>query len=64
MIIENRISKQQLQRIYGVNRFTIENWVKTKGLPLITISSHSKYITKEELKKWEEKHTNVVSLTE
>jgi hypothetical protein len=44
MIMENRISKQQLQRMYGVNRFTIESWVKTKGLPLITITSHSKYI--------------------
>ena len=63
MIMENRISKQQLQRMYGVNRFTIESWVKTKGLPLITITSHSKYITTEELRKWEEKLTKVVSLT-
>jgi transposase len=63
MIME-RISKQQLQKMYGVNRFTIENWVKTKGLPLITITSHSKYITIEELRKWEEKLTKEISLTE
>jgi hypothetical protein len=48
-----RISKQQLQHMYGVNRLTIEEWVKTKELPLIRISSHSKYITKDDLIEWE-----------
>lgn len=48
-----RISKQQLQQMYGVNRLTIEEWVKTKQLPLIRISSHSKYITKDDLIEWE-----------
>ena len=51
-----RISKQQLQIMYGVNRLTIEDWVKTKELPLIRISSHSKYITKDDLLKWESKY--------
>ena len=51
--MEERITKKQLQRMYGVNRMTIEDWVKTKGLPLIKISSHSKYIRKEDLIKWE-----------
>lgn len=55
--MEERISKQQLQQIYGVNRLTIEEWVKTKELPLIRISSHSKYITKNDLIKWERKFT-------
>ena len=54
--MEARISKQQLQQIYGVNRLTIEDWVKTKELPLIRISSHSKYITKDDLLKWESKY--------
>ncbi len=53
--MEERISKQQLQQIYGVNRLTIEEWVKTKELPLIRISSHSKYITKDDLIEWERK---------
>ncbi len=53
--MEARISKQQLQQIYGVNRLTIEEWVKTKELPLIRISSHSKYITKDDLIEWERK---------
>jgi hypothetical protein len=51
--MEERISKQQLQQMYGVNRLTIEEWVKTKELPLIRISSHSKYITKGDLIEWE-----------
>lgn len=54
--MEDRISKQQLQQIYGVNRLTIEEWVKTKELPLIKISSHSKYIRKEDLINWETKY--------
>lgn len=55
--MEERITKQQLQTIYGVNRMTIEDWVKTKGLPLIKVSSHSKYIRKEDLIKWENEIT-------
>lgn len=51
--MEERITKQQLEKIYGVNRMTIEDWVKRKGLPLIRISSHSKYIRKDDLLKWE-----------
>ena len=27
LLMEERISKQQLQKIYGVNRKTIEDWV-------------------------------------
>ncbi len=51
--MEERISKQQLMKIYGVDRVTIEEWRKNLGLPLIKISSHSKYIRKEDLIEWE-----------
>lgn len=50
-----RISKQELERIYGVDRSTIEVWRKRYGLPIIEISSHSKYIRKEDLIDWEER---------
>lgn len=50
-----RISKKQLMKIYGVCRLTIEDWVQTKELPLIRISSHSKYITKDDLIEWEKR---------
>lgn len=52
---EIRITKQQLMKLYGVDRTTIESWIKDYGLPMIQITSHSKYIRKEDLKVWEDK---------
>lgn len=40
--------------MYSVDRTTIEEWKKRFGLPLIEISSHSKYVRKEDLLKWED----------
>lgn len=51
---EKRISKQELMKIYGVSRKTIENWKKDYGLPIIQISSHSKFIRLEDLIEWEQ----------
>lgn len=53
--MEERITKQQLQKIYGVNRKTIELWRKQYGLPIIQIGTHKRYIRKDELLKWEDK---------
>lgn len=50
---ETRITKQELQKLYGVDRTTIEIWRKMYDLPIIEISSHSKYIRKEDLIEWE-----------
>lgn len=50
-----RISKQELEKMYGVDRTTIEVWRKKYGLPVIEISSHSKYIRKDDLIEWEDK---------
>ena len=47
--MEERISKQELMKIYGVDRVTIEEWRKNLRLPMIKISSHSKYIRKQDL---------------
>lgn len=49
-----RITKQELQRIYNVDRTTIEGWIKNYNLPMIVISSHSKFIREEDLKTWED----------
>jgi len=54
MKLEKRISKQELMKIYGVTRGTIENWRKEYGLPLIRISSHSKFVDLESLIEWEQ----------
>jgi hypothetical protein len=51
---EKRISKKELMEMYGVDRSTIENWVKERGLPLIQISSHKKFIRLKDLVDWED----------
>jgi hypothetical protein len=51
--MEERITKQELMKLYGVDRVTIEEWRKNLGLTLIRISSHSKYIRKKDLIEWE-----------
>lgn len=39
-IQEERITKKELMKMYGIDRSTIENWIKYRGLPMIEISSH------------------------
>ena len=51
--MERRLSKKDLMKLYGVDRVTIEDWRRNRGLKMIEVSSHSKYITEEELLKWE-----------
>lgn len=53
--MEERITKKELQKMYGVNRSTIENWIRERGLPIIQISSHKKYIRKSDLIEFENK---------
>lgn len=48
-----RITKQQLQKIYNVDRTTIEIWIRNYQLPMIVISSHSKYVRESDLLEWE-----------
>jgi transposase len=52
--MEERISKQQLQKMYGVNRKTINDWVENYNLPMITISPYKRFVKKSDLLEWEE----------
>ena len=52
---EERITKKELMKMYGIDRSTIENWIKFRGLPMIEISSHKKYIRKEDLIEFKNK---------
>ena len=52
--MERRLSKQDLMELYGVDRVTIEDWRTNRGLNMIEVSTHSKYITEEDLLEWEE----------
>ena len=51
--MEERITKQELMKMYKVDRLTIEVWRKRFGLPIIEISSHKKYVRKQDLIEWE-----------
>jgi hypothetical protein len=62
MMMKERISKQELIKMYGVNRTTIEDWRKKFGLPLIEISSHKKYIREEDLLRWEESMISILQI--
>ena len=43
--MERRLSKKDLMELYGVDRVTIEDWRRNRGLKMIEVSTHSKYIT-------------------
>jgi len=51
--MERRLSKKDLMELYGVDRITIEDWRINRGLNMIEVSSHSKYITEKDLLEWE-----------
>ena len=59
--MERRLSKKDLMEHYGVDRVTIEDWRRNRGLKMIEVSSHSKYITEKDLLKWEDSLRNDVS---
>jgi len=50
--MEKRLSKKDLMELYGVDRVTIEDWRRNRGLK-IEVSTHSKYITEKDLLEWE-----------
>ena len=55
---EERLTKKDLTEIYGIDLSTINNWIKYRGLPMIEISSHKKFIRKEDLINWENERIN------
>jgi len=52
--MEKRLSKKDLMELYGVDRVTIEDWRRSRGLKMIEVSTHSKYITEKDLLEWED----------
>ena len=51
--MERRLSKKDLMELYGVDRVTIEDWRRNRGLKMIEVSTHSKYISEKDLLEWE-----------
>ena len=54
MVYFKSYKKSILLTIDEMNRTTIEVWRKRYGLPIIEISSHSKYIRRNDLMEWED----------
>ena len=50
---EQRITKKELMKMYNIDRVTVEVWREKYGLPIIEISTHSKYVRREDLINWE-----------
>ena len=40
-------------KLYDVDRVTIEVWRRNNGLPIIEISTHSKFVRESDLLEWE-----------
>ena len=53
MIEEERIPKKEILKMYGIDRTTFELWIKERKLPVIEVSTHSKYIRRKDLIEWE-----------
>ena len=51
---EGIITKKQFLEIYDIDRVTFETWKNKYNLPVIEVSTHSKYVRKSDLFKWEE----------
>tara|TARA_B110000046_G_scaffold157650_1_gene169120 strand:- start:8421 stop:8633 length:213 start_codon:yes stop_codon:yes gene_type:complete len=51
--MERRLSKKDLMELYGLDRVTIEDWRRNRGLKMIEVSTHSKYITEKGLLVWD-----------
>ena len=51
--MSERYTIKQLKEIYGVTERTLNNWVRTKGLPVTEITPQSKWVYKEDLENWE-----------
>ena len=52
--VDKRIPKSEILKMYGIDRTTFELWVRERGLPVIEVSTHSKYVRESDLIDWEE----------
>ena len=60
--MERRLSKKDLMELYGVDRVTIEDWRRNRGLKMIEVSTHSKYISEKDLLEWENNLKGIYSV--
>ncbi len=51
--MEEIITKKEFIERYKICRKTFNNWVRTRGLPVVEISSHRQFIKNTDLVQWE-----------
>ena len=51
--MSERYTIKELTSLYGVTERTLNNWVRTKGLPITKITPQNKWVYKEDLENWE-----------
>ena len=54
--MEDIITKKEFLKRYNISRKTFNNWIKTRELPVIEVSSHSKFIKRSDLVEWENRN--------
>ena len=51
--MSERYTIKELKKIYGVTERTLNNWVRTRELPVTEITPRNKWVYKEDLEEWE-----------
>lgn len=51
--MSERYTIEQLKELYGVTERTLNNWKRTKGLPITEITPQNKWVYKDDLVSWE-----------
>lgn len=51
--MDDIITKKEFINRYQICKRTFENWIRTRGLPVVEISTHKKFITNSDLVQWE-----------
>ncbi len=56
--MDDIITKKEFIDRYKICKRTFENWKRIRGLPVIEISSHRKFLYKNDLTEWEQSIKN------
>lgn len=56
--MKEKITIEELKGIYGVTDRTLNNWRRTRDLPIVQITPQNKWIYKEDLLNWENSFKN------
>jgi hypothetical protein len=51
--MKEKITIEELKGIYGVTDRTLNNWRRTRDLPIVEITPQNKWVYKSDLENWE-----------